>query len=289
MSPDDPGRPPGGAPGAPGPTDPPDSPLGMLADATPAPVPRPAKKVVKKVVKKAVKKAPGPGSGAGQGAPPQSKPARPAAAVADAPRARPRPPRGGDAIDALLDDRTAPTERTLGSDATATIKGLVIIGLAVLLGFVLISSGYQRDGSLVAGRPAEVAESTTTTASPFYNTTTTRPLNAATTAPLKPPADVTVVVANAAKIPGTPAGDTTRKVSGAGYKTKTAVDDPNTVAATIVYYAEGYKGEAEALAKLLKLDPSKTGPMPSPQPTFAQGAQLVVELGPDFDPQSVKG
>jgi len=316
-----------------------DSPLGVLADAPPAPSARPVKKVVKKVVKKAVKR---------PGAPPQATGARPTVTAASVPRptgqvpvvkankatkavpaskparakgksrdsstvatgaagvqvahspagsTRPERPdrqtrpdrptkttRAIDPVDSLLDDRPAPPPtRTLGKDAQASIKGLVIIGIAAAAGIALLSSAYNRDGQLVAGRPVASIEATTSTGNPFFNTTTSVASSVSTVA-LKEPAELTVQVANAANLPGTPAGDTTRKVSGLGYKVQSAVDAPadQLVKESQVWFAEGLKGEGEALAKALKIPADKVKELPKPVPGFAGKAQLVVMLGPGF-------
>ncbi len=192
--------------------------------------------------------------------------------------------RAVDPVDALLDDRPAPPPtRTLGKDAQASIKGLVIIGIAAAAGLALLSGAYNRDGQLVAGRPVASVEATTTTGSPFFNTTTSvaAPVS---TAPLKKPADLTVQVANAANLPGTPAGDTTKKVSGLGYKVQSAADAPadQQVKDSQVWYAEGLKGEAEELAKALKIPADKVKELPKSVPGFVGKAQLVVMLGPGF-------
>lgn len=303
-----------------------DSPLGILADASTAP-PRPAKPVAKKVVKKVVKKvakkavARDPGAGGSSTVKPipppgGTTPARPTQAKAGAPSAQmpasaritgrtpavpasaappsgkaPRPKvaraRNADSLDALLDDRPAPPPtRTLGADAQASVKGLFIIGLALAAGFVLLSLGYSRENTLVAGRQTPVSESTTTTASPFYGTTTSMAPITTTPVALKSVSELTVQVANAGNLPGTPAGDATAKMSAAGYQTRSAIDAP-LAQSTTVYYADDLKAEAEEAAKVLKIAPDKVAPMPSPLPTYAQGVQLLIELGPEYSPSTL--
>ena len=294
-----------------------DSPLGILADATPPPI-RPTKKVVKKVVKKVAKKVPS-GSGAAPPRPPQAKASAPAAQMpasaritgrtpavkvpspspvatgvakkaasrgaAPAGGARRRAEQAADPLDALLDDRpTPPPARTLGSDAQASIKGLVIIGIALVVGFVLLQLGYARDGEAVAGRTSTTAEATTTTASPFNTTTSMAPITTTPVA-LKNPSELTVQVANAGNLPGTPAGDNTTKLRTAGYQTNGAIDAP-LAQSTVVYYVDDLSGEAAEVAKVLKIAPDKIAPMPSPVPTYAAGVDILVELGPDYSPST---
>ena len=265
------------------------------------PAAQPAKKVVKKVVKKSVKKT---GS---SGRPPQAKSGTRAAAATVNPRTgqvsggpekrgsksaksgrssrSDKPTRAVDPVDALLDERVAPPKRSLGADAQASAKGLLIIGLALVVGFVLLTLGYSRDGELVAGRPEPTVEPTTTQTTSPFNTTTSRPTATTPSAVLKDVSELTVQVANAGNLPGTPAGDATRKLSSAGYQTQNGIDAP-AVDETVVYFADELRGEAEEVAKVLSISPDNVQEMPDPVPTGGQGVDILVMLGPEYSPTS---
>jgi hypothetical protein len=150
--------------------------------------------------------------------------------------------------------------------------GAVLIAAAVLVGGVLLAKGYDEEGSIVsAGGPTE--ETTTTTTVAVAPTTTV----AASAA--RPPAEVSVFVANGAGVAGA-AGKLTDQLKADGY-TRVNSGNSSPVSATVVYYAEGAQAEASALADAIGVDVSAVQAMPANPPANAGDAIVLVVIGPD--------
>lgn len=99
----------------------------------------------------------------------------------------------------------------------------------------------------------------------------------------RPPADVSVLVANGSGVSGA-AGELTDRVGKAGYETAQPANIRNdgTVPGSTVYYAEGYAAEANALAATLT-PPPPVAPMPDPAPVDdLRGATVLLVVGPDL-------
>jgi hypothetical protein len=156
-----------------------------------------------------------------------------------------------------------------------TARGAVLIGIAVVLGLVLLQSVDTGRGSGTTEVRTDVAEEVTTTAVP-RSTTTTRPTSA-----------VKVLVANGTTTNGV-AANAQRAVAQAGYNALAAADA--TAAAksarrnTIVYYAAGFDSDARMIANLLGMTPAPpVAPMPAPLPVSdLKGANVLVLIGPDY-------
>ena len=163
----------------------------------------------------------------------------------------------------------------------AMARGVALIVVAVLVGLVLlnatdspaplnVSSDETPDEGSTGTQPS--AETTTTTGA----TATT----ATTVAGARPAAEVTVLVANGAKVQGA-AGKLSTEIAKGGYKMAAAANTAPVPTST-VYYAEGYEAEANAVAALLTPVPP-VAPMPTPAPVDdLRGAQVVVVQGPDL-------
>jgi hypothetical protein len=148
--------------------------------------------------------------------------------------------------------------------------------VAVVLGFLLL------------GGSDELSISTTSNSGPKATTTTTAvtvPEQAPTTAPAgqgaaKPPADVKVVVLNGSGgVAKGVAGASTTKLQELGYQTA----DPANAAAeetTIVYFADGFEPNAQAIRTELKLS-GKVEPLANLQGADVKDANVVVVLGAD--------
>lgn len=164
----------------------------------------------------------------------------------------------------------------------ATLRGALLIAVAVLIGVVLLAEGFE-NGVLPSESetPSEEAagddeedgddgaaeESTTTTATP-----TTRL-----------PAEVRVIVLNG----GGPSGSaqtSSEAIAAASFTTLDAADTED-VAATVVYAAPGYEADAAVVAETLGIT-APVQPLPATLPTgvTAGQAEVVVILGPDFTP-----
>lgn len=177
---------------------------------------------------------------------------------------------------------TRPVELVLwaGLVLASAGAGVAIAGLPDL------DRGSDDAGAPVITTTTTSTSTTTTTEAP--TTTTTEPgadPTTTTTEPepppepeVRPPEEVTVLVANSTDVVGA-AGRTTVSLTAEGYPTLT----PATVTGfdrSEIWFAEGYGAEAARLAERLGIFPEDVGPIPG-DPGFAiGGADLVVILGP---------
>lgn len=157
-----------------------------------------------------------------------------------------------------------------------TARGALLIGIAVLVGLILLQKVDTGKGSGTGVRAVADSSVPTTTSIPRV-TTTTRPASA-----------VKVLVANGTTTNGV-AGNAQRLIAQSGYNALAAVDaTPAAKAArrqTIVYYAAGYDAEARRIGQLLGLGPNlpPVSPMPAPLPVAdLKAANVLVLIGPDY-------
>jgi hypothetical protein len=154
------------------------------------------------------------------------------------------------------------------------VRGAILVVVAVVIGLVLIRNGVDTEVSARGGDSGANGESPDTSGD---DTTSS-------TAALRPPAQVKVVVANASGVDGA-AGSVTTTLQQGGYATGTATDAPATVATTAVYFVSGFDREAQAVATAIGGQPAIAQPMPTPPPIAdTQGANVLVVLGPDLAP-----
>jgi len=155
-----------------------------------------------------------------------------------------------------------------------TARGALLIGVAVVLGLVLLQ---HVDSNRTAGDNVQAITPTTvvrTTIPPI--TTTTRA-----------PRDVKVMVANGTPTNGV-AATAQRPIAQAGYNVLAPVDGTAAAKAarrnSTVYYAAGYDGEARKIADLLQLSPpAPIAPMPTVLPVSdLKGSNILVLVGPDY-------
>ena len=189
---------------------------------------------------------------------------------------------------------TAPGGRRQGGEGvagggTAALRGALLIGVAVVLGVVLLGKGLDNgiipssddtpsqreddeDGSDGAAAGGD-EESTTTT----------------TLAVARPAPEVKVLVLNGSGAAGV-AGAGTDKAAAAGYQTAPAANVPEgqNVTASIIYFLEGYEADAQAVAGVLGVPLTETTiqPLPTPLPPSIpegdiKGAHVVAVLGLD--------
>ncbi|MCC5951780.1 MAG: LytR C-terminal domain-containing protein [Acidimicrobiia bacterium] len=159
------------------------------------------------------------------------------------------------------------------------VVGGFLVGLAVVLGFVLLVQGFNEDGGLTAA-----PTTTTTIAEPEIdrNEPPTLDPSQTTTTVVRPPAEVQVVVANATGGTVGAAGTIGGELEGAGYDV-VGLADAAPVASTQVLYAEGFEPDADAVAAALGADPTSVAALPDPPPVpDLQGAQVVVLVGPEL-------
>jgi hypothetical protein len=164
---------------------------------------------------------------------------------------------------------------TVEDDSRATTLGAVLIGVAVLIGFVLLLKGFDQEGGVVeTGAPA--VETTTTTsavAGPGVDDTTT------TTTPERSPAEVNVVVANGSGGTGQ-ASQNKATLTAAGYTTVETTNAP-VRSTSVVYFAEGWESEAAAVAEELEIAVTAVTEMPASPPVPLGEATVLVIIGAD--------
>lgn len=180
----------------------------------------------------------------------------------------------------MSDQREQPRRRRRQPPATpppqgSAVKGAILVAVAVLIGFALLQDSDSRSTEVAVGAadnpvgsPADEADSSSSTTS--------------TTAPPRPASSVKVLVANGTNVNGA-AGTQTDALEALGYVTADPTTTPDKVQATVVYYTNGYKAEAEVLAGQLGIDPAGVQALPTPAPVpDLQLAQIVVVVGPDL-------
>ena len=166
----------------------------------------------------------------------------------------------------------AATDGSFGRSAgMAAGRGALLLGIAVMLGIVLLNAADDAPGTEVVATD-DLAEPTTTE---FADEETP------TTVALRAPRDVKVLAANGTRVKGaaTRVKETLRI---AGYNVLAPTDAPG-ADATTVYFVSGYQREAEAIATALGLAVTAVAPMPTPAPiSDVGGAHALVIVGPDL-------
>jgi len=161
------------------------------------------------------------------------------------------------------------------SVAFSAARGAALIGLAVIIGIVLLqviddgTSGPIGDGGSVSA-----GGTTPTTATPSDSTGTTVPTTAP--APVKQPAQVAVLVLNGSGRAGAATAQS-NSLKGEGHQTLTPADATKRTG-TIVYFKPGYDRECALVANSVGGN-AKAEAIPTPPPTGSENASCVVILG----------
>lgn len=159
----------------------------------------------------------------------------------------------------------------------------MLIAVAVVLGFVLLAYSFPDGDDTVAAStdgsiPADDSATDTTADSTAATTTT------AGSGDSRPPAEVTVLVANGSGVAGA-AGEFTDTLNADGYVTSEPANaDRKDYTTTVVYYVGEEQAEAAEVATSLGLDPAAVEPMPDPPPTDdgdLRNSTVLVVLGTD--------
>lgn len=188
---------------------------------------------------------------------------------------------------------TATQTRPSGADANA--RGLAVLAVAVVVGFLLLlnvgvpgsaeeaatsgtvdASGLDTDPEVDDSAPDETNE---TTEDPDATTTSSTPDDGGP----RQPSDVTVVVLNSGGPTGS-AGTTSSTLGNAGFEMGGA-DNATTRGATetLAYFAVGYEADADAVASVLGLGEDAVAPLPETSlGPGADTANVVVVLGTDW-------
>jgi hypothetical protein len=121
---------------------------------------------------------------------------------------------------------------------------------------------------------------------PSTTTTIARSTGPTTTTTTVPHGSVTVVVANATDTNGL-AGHYTTVLSAGGWNMQTAADAATTVPNSVVYYAAGLQGSADAIAATLGLKSTAVQPLTTGVPVSGvSGIDVVVVIGADLVTQA---
>jgi hypothetical protein len=174
-------------------------------------------------------------------------------------------------------------------DAKAAMRGYAVIAVTLIVGAVIFWKGLQGNTASTVD-----ASKTTTTLAASVSTidrnaapSTTRPEQGTTVPPAAPstsvpPASLKVMVANGVDPAQTIAGPAASTLKAADYGIAGTVDlTPSGLAASAVYYNDGYQGDATAVAKELGISSSAVQPMPAQPPTSLNGANVLVVIGKD--------
>jgi len=158
----------------------------------------------------------------------------------------------------------------------AAFLGAALIGVAVIIGIVLLQIGDKNDtGPARATSPSKTTTTTTTKPS----STGTTPDTTGTTSPLRAPSAVHIIVLNG----GAASGEAAHTSSGLKLAGYTNQDDANTwtghkQVGNTVYCRAGLQREGTALATQVK-GAKLSLPYPTPAPPFTAGTDCVVIVG----------
>lgn len=159
----------------------------------------------------------------------------------------------------------------------AAFLGAVLIGVAVIIGIVLLQIGDRNDNGPSAGAARPKSTTTTTTKRSSGSTPHTKTTNPST--PAKTTSQVHVLVLNG----GAPSGQAAHTASGLQLRGYTNIDKANTWSGhhqvgNTVYCRSGLGREGAALAAQVTNAKLKIG-YPKPAPPFSAGTDCVVVVG----------
>lgn len=181
-------------------------------------------------------------------------------------------------------DVTSPrSQGPVPDDSGQVVRGAVLIAVAVVLGFILLAYGFpSADETVSASSDGSIPVDDTVLDSTIDGTGATT--TTAGSGEARPPAEVTVLVANGSGVSGA-AGEFTGTLNADGYVTaEPANADRKDYTTTVVYYVGEEQAEAAQVATALGLDPAAVEPMPDPPPTEdgdLRNSTVLVILGTD--------
>jgi hypothetical protein len=177
---------------------------------------------------------------------------------------------------------TAPEARPGGLDSN--VRGLLVLGVAVLVGILLLWTWGDDGGSTVETTGSKTT--TTVDIGDVDTSSTTAAEQTTTTAQQSDhsPSEVSVIVLNGSGQAGAAATNSST-VGDAGYTMLTPGNAPANIDSTTVYYADGYEADAIAVAQLLGKGTDAVKPLSDASLGGAEGdADVVVVLGADTPP-----
>jgi hypothetical protein len=153
--------------------------------------------------------------------------------------------------------------------ASSTLKAVILVAV-VVVGVILLRGAFPES----TGAPIGAGSSTGTSSSPGGSVSP----SVSASASLRPEGTIRVQVLNGTSVLGL-ANDVTIVIRGDGYKTSNP-DNAPTANKTIVYYQDGYKADAEALAEK-RFPGARVRAAPGSVP---KRINIQVILGEDYQP-----
>jgi hypothetical protein len=164
-------------------------------------------------------------------------------------------------------------------DLTMMILGIILVGAAVFFLLYIIADNPDAATTTTEEATSTTVQSTTTTEDTTpTSSTTTSSLATTTTVPVRPPEEVRVQVLNSVGIAGA-AGRMTDRLVEAGYQALPAGDYDPEQDPSRLWYRDGFSAEAN---DLLNFVPDALVE-PLPDPSLAEGADVVMVLGTGYE------
>ena len=165
----------------------------------------------------------------------------------------------------------------------APVRGLLLIGVAVILGLLFLSKGFDLGGSV------DLSSDEFGTTDPLAPDEGSGEGTSASTIPAvdagqaRDPGEVPVYVANGSGTSGA-AGRATEELRNAGYQIAAEPTGaaPATSATVVYFFDQSWAADAAAVATALGVQPTQVAQLPTPPPFEVLGqATVAVYLGPD--------
>lgn len=191
---------------------------------------------------------------------------------------------------------TAPRHPGDKPPTNAAAKGVALIAVAVVVGAIFLGLGFSSDDGLFAGAASESTTTTTSAAKPDGdNGTDTDVQDQESTEPgdetgepggdtgtvARPNNEIHYVVLNGSGAGGR-AGRVSSQLSALGFVPSDPTNVPGgQIDDSHIYYEEGWKLEAQAIAKALGVEDELLSPLPAPFNFEMGDAHIMVVLGKD--------
>ncbi len=158
----------------------------------------------------------------------------------------------------------------------AAFLGAALIGLAVIIGIVLLQIGDDNNGD----PPSAAAQPKPTTTTVPKTTTTAKQNPTSSTVVARAPSAVNIIVLNGGAAAGK-AGDMSDALKAKGYTTQGVATDwtGHTQAGNSVYCRAGLEREGPALAVAVGSNVAFDIPLPTPAPPSSAGHDCIVVVG----------
>lgn len=169
-------------------------------------------------------------------------------------------------------------------DLALMILGILLVGAAVFFVLYLLADGPSDSTTTSAaatGSSTTSTEAATTSSAGATSSTSSTSTSSSTTStmvPVRPPAEVRVVVLNSMGLAGA-AGRMTEQLEEAGYQTLPATDYSPEQDPSRIWYREGFSAEASELLQFI--DGAVVEPLADE--SLQPGADLIMILGTGYD------